>query len=395
MRSTTPLRPQIDLVPSIQNLSARPTSSEKLKISYYENEIPPLVQTEMEGLYQNTFSSTAAEHVNSLNTSTYVVYNGASPVTIFLFRREKNRVKVLNGAIKITAEEIERFANFIFVQFESVKVISFQSIQADGSALLFPHQQFNASEDIVLTLPDTAEAYLGSLGKSTRKYIKYHLNRPKRHFPTYTFKIYEKDEIDEQLIHDIIDFNTARMGDKNKISTIDQRHRNWMLKTARTYGFVGVTVIDGRVCAGVFCSRIGANYFMHIIAHDPAYNDFRLGTLCCYMTICETIARAGKEFHFLWGDGDYKYRLLGVKRDLDNLTVYRSRTQYFFNLGLVLKNASADRIRRLKFSLEKNANSNTFSARLTYKFLNVLHAAKRLECFVKYGVRNRRPTKFD
>src|SRR5207245_3753907 len=107
----------------------------------------------------------------------------------------------------------------------------------------------------------------------------------------------------------------------------------------KMYGLVGVATVDGRVCAGVICSRSAANYFMHVIAHDPTYDEYRLGKLCCYLTICECINRGGKEFHFLWGRYEYKYRLLGVQRDLDHLTVYRSRAQFLLNGNLVLKNA--------------------------------------------------------
>lgn len=379
MRWTTPLRPGIKFVPLVSDLSDRSTSTDNLTISYYQNEIPAFVKTEMERLYQSSFSSTAAEHVDSANTSSYVVSSSGVPITIFLVRFEKRQARVLNAVIRISGEEIRRFANFIFDEYKSVTTILFRSVRIDRIALTFPSQQFNASEDIVLALPATAQTYLGSLGKSTRKYIKYHLNRPVRHFPTYCFKIYENDEINEQLIQDIIDLNTARMDEKNKVSTIDDAHRNWIMKIAKVYGFVGAATINGRICAGVICSRIGANYFMHVIAHDPAYNQFRLGMLSCYMTICATIARGGKEFHFLWGQGDYKYRLLGVQHDLDNLTLYRSKAQYFLNLDLVMKNAFASYARDSKVRMEKNSGSGSFSARLVIRFIDCLHLVQRLK----------------
>ena len=341
----------------------------------------------MERLYQNSFSSTSAEHVDNPDTSTYIVYKGSAPITIFLVRSEKRQLRVLNATIHVSAEEIRRFANFIFNEYQSVEMIQFQSIRIDRVQLPFPCQQFNASEDIVLALPDTVQTYLASLGKSTRKYIKYHLNRPARYFPTYRFRIYEKGEVNERLIQDIIDLNTARMDDKHKVSTIDEAHRNWILKIAGAYGFVGAATIDGRICAGVICSHVGENYFMHVIAHDPAYNEFRLGTLCCYLTICETIARGGKEFHFLWGQGEYKYRLLGIQHDLDNLTLYRSRAQYFLNLDTVLKNLLADYARYSKVNLEKNSISNTFSARLIIGFLNFVHTAQRVKRYLVLAVR--------
>lgn len=356
MRWTTPLRPEIDFVTLKNQSDAHMTRPGNLTITLHEREIPSFVKTEMERLYQNPFSSVAAEHVSNPDTSTYVVYRDGRPITIFLFLRDRRQVRVLNATIRIGTEDIQRFANYIFDQFKTVAAVSFQSVQlerVDRSSVPLPYQRFNASEDIVLALPDTPQAYLQNLGKSTRKYIKYHLNRPKRHFPTYCYTVCEPDQIDERLIQDIIDLNTARMENKHKVSTIDDAQKEWIMTVAKTYGFVGVARIDGKVCAGVICTRIGANYFMHVIAHDPRYDDYRLGTICCYLTICEAVARSGKEFHFLWGQGDYKYRLLGVQRDLDNLTVYRSRTHYFLNSGLVLKNNFAGYIRRAKLRFDK------------------------------------------
>lgn len=388
MRSTIPPRPEVQSGLLAANPAAQSVTSENLAIRCYQNDIPSFVKGEMERLYQNCFSSTAAEHVDVSNTSTYVVCDGQRPITIFLFQCEKRRVKVVNGVIQISTEDLRRFADYIFDHYKSVNTIGFQSIRADHTRLTFPCQHFNASEDIVLTLPDTAQAYLDSLGKSTRKYIKYHLNRPKRHFPTYCYRVCVGEQIDEQLVQDIIDLNTARMGDKNKRSTIDEEQRNWIVKIAKMYGFIGVATINGRVCAGVICSRVGANYFMHVIAHDPQYNEYRLGMLCCYTTICEAIACGGKEFHFLWGQGEYKYRLLGVQRDLDNLTIYRSRAHYFFNLGLVLQNVFASYLRRLKVRLEKTAGTKTFSSRLIGGLLEVVHGAQRLKARRAAAVRH-------
>ena len=387
MRWTSPLRPEIKFGSLVGELVERPTSSDNLTITYYENEIPPFVKTEMERLYQNSFSSMAAEHVDSPHTSTYVVNNAGIPVTIFLVRCVKGQLRVLNAAIRIGTDEIRRFAEYIFTEKKNVSAIVFRSVRIDRLVLPYPSQQFIASEDIVLALPSSAQAYLDSLGRSTRKYIKYHLKRPARHFPTYRFSIYENDEIDEHLIQAIIDLNTARMAEKNKVSTIDEAHRAWILKIARTYGFVGAVTIDGRICAGVICSRVGANYFMHIIAHDPAYNEFRLGMLTCYMTICETIARGGKEFHFLWGQGDYKYRLLGVQHDLENLTLYRSRAHYLSNFELVLKNALGNYARNAKARLEKNSGGGDVSARMIIAFVCFLHSMQSLKQHLAAAVR--------
>lgn len=348
-------------------------------IACYENEIPEFAGAEMERLYESPFSSPAVEHADEAHTSTYVVRNQGEVITVFLFQRIKGRVKVLNATITICAEEVCRFASYIFNRYESVGAISFEAIQPDISSLPFPFQRFNSSENIVLTLPDTVQAYMTKLGSSTRRTIRRHTEMLGSDFPSYRYQIYEKEDISERQIRDIIDLNTARMDGKNKVSTIDEEQKNWVIKIAKQHGVIGVATINDRICAGVICSRVGSNYFMHIIAHDPQYNKYKLGTVCSYLMICGAIANGSKEFHFLWGQGEYKYRFLGVRRDLDNLIVYQSRIRYFLKLDMVLKNGFAKHFRQLKLRLEKNAGDGTWVSRLLGKLLAAFYTIKRLK----------------
>ncbi|RLM48880.1 GNAT family N-acetyltransferase, partial [Halorubrum sp. Atlit-28R] len=87
------------------------------------------------------------------NTSTYVVREGNKIVTVFLFVRMGAKVKVFNEVVRISDRDIARFAEYVFAAYKKVMVISFHAIQADIRRLRFPYQQFNCSEDIVLTLP--------------------------------------------------------------------------------------------------------------------------------------------------------------------------------------------------------------------------------------------------
>jgi hypothetical protein len=321
-------------------------------ISCYEDTVPSFVEGEMERLYQNTFSSVAAEHVGDAGTSTYVVRLGARAVTVFLFRRQKGRIRVLNSVIRITAQEIRQFSEYIFKRYLAVHVIDFVSIQTEILRRPFLCQQLNASEDIVLVLPGSAQAYVDSLGKTTRKRIRRSSNRVKRSFPDLEYHLYEARQIDDWLVGKIIAMKMARMHDKNEICGIDDEQKDWIGRIAKSHGFVGVASISGRLCSGVICSQMGANYFMHVIAHDSEYDPCSLGLLSCYWTVCEAIARGGKEFHFLWGQGRWKDNLCGEQTDLDNVAVYRSRVRYIFDLDTVLRNICIAHIRKLKHRAE-------------------------------------------
>jgi len=325
----------------------------QITIALYENSIPSFVEPELDTLYGHVFSSLPQFRVyDGLGDGvhTYVAQNGGRTAAALLFRVQGKRVQVLNEQITMDAAEVERFARHAFDTYPDAGMVCFHAIRAVGR-LGLPHQHFYRTEDIVLTLPPTPEDYLAALGKATRKNFKYHGNRLKRNFPSLQFKVYEDGDIPVSHVRDIIELNRARMATKNKESEIDAAETDRLTRLVKESGLVSAMILDGRVVAGTVCSRVGANYFMHINAHDPAYDDARMGKLCCYMTICDCIERGGKEFHFMWGRFEYKYLLLGVQQDFDELIVYRSRAHMLANAPTALRTAFHGYSRTWKFRL--------------------------------------------
>ncbi len=334
------------LAEHMPNLSIAP---EGITISCYENDIPAFVDAEMTRIYGSLYASLAQFRVYSdgRDTSTYIVCKGGRAITVFLFQHHGGNVQVVNQVIKVDEEDVSRFAAYIFAKFAWATVISFKAIQTNLHILPFCYQRINYLEDTVLTLPDTAEEYMASLDRNTSMNIKYYAKKIMQNFPSICFDVFVKDEIEEQTIRDIINLNRARMAYKNKISAIDEEETLRIIRLATECGLVGVIRIDGRVCAGSISFCIGSNYFFSVIAHDPLYDDYCLGILCCFSTICECIARDGKEFHFQWGEYEYKYKLLGVKRDLDNVAIFRSRMHMLRNIEIVLTAACRACFRQL------------------------------------------------
>ena len=343
-----------------------------IMISCYENDVPAFIEAEMARLYASLYSSLVQFRIygDGRDTSTYIVRKGGKIVTVLLFQQDGGKVRVVNEVIKIDEEDISRFAAYIFANVESATVIFFKSIQTDLQKIPFPHQRFNHLEDIVLTMPQTAEDYVASLGKNTRRNIKRYTKKLREAFPSFYYDVSEKDEVDEQTIRDIVNLNRARMADKNKVSAIDEEETERIILLTKECGLVGVARIDGRVCAGGISFRVGSNYFLSVIAHDPAYDDYWLGILCCYLTICECIARGGKEFHFLWGEYEYKYTLLGVKRDLDKLAIYRSHAQMLLNGDMALSLVFHGYARQARLWLHAAKHRDSFLSRLTIASLN-------------------------
>lgn len=365
MNANSPLENAIEVNAAVAAASPG-ASSRSLSIQCHENEVPPFVDMALQQLYGNLFSSLAYGRVygGTDNASTYVVRDGDAIVCVWLFRQQGNQVRVINEGIRLERDDVIRFANHIFASYQSVQMIAFHAVQAQRWQLPLPCQRYNCLEDMVLALPRSASDYLARLGKSTRSYINRYLNKLKRDFPTFRFQALDAKQIDAQQLWRIIELNRSRMQDKGKVSINDDETAQRVIRLAQECGFVGFITVDGRICAGTINYRVGDNYFLEVLAHDPAFNDYRVGTLCCYLTVCECIARGGKEYHFLWGQDAYKTRLLGVQRNLDHLVLYRSRLHMLRNFGTVLKHLLRAWERKARLWMRHARRENTLMARV-------------------------------
>lgn len=319
-------------------------------VSLYAHPLPSFVEADLARLYRNIFSSAAWLQILGQwqQACAYVVRKRGEVTHVLLFRRESRAVHVLNEVIAMREDEVQRFASTIFAAFKSVRIVSFEAIQAEISRLSFPYQQFNCLEDIVLALPGTVDAYFSGLGKNMRSSLKRYQKKIAGDFPGFRYAVYENNDVSEQHIIDIVALSSARMASKNQVSAHTDIKTARLIRLVQAYGVVLVATIDGRICAGVICTHFEGNFFMHIIAHDPAYDDYRIGKVCCYFSICDAIGRVAKEYHFLWGQYEYKYRLLGVQRDLDRLVVYRSPIQLMLSCMTFLRTAWRGYGRRAK-----------------------------------------------
>jgi Acetyltransferase (GNAT) domain len=361
----------------------------------FDNTVPDFVEPELERLYGNTYSSLLQlETYGDLDagTSTYVVHRSGRIISLLLYRVERNRVRVLNEGLRLDSTELARFCDYVFAAYPSVQLVSFYAIETDVRRLAFPFQRYNCLEDIAMPLPATAEDYLASLGKNTRRNIKRYTDRLKRSFPSFRFDVLEKEAVDEQHVHAIVGFNHARMAEKNKTSAIDEVETQRIVRMAKASGMIGIATIDGRICAGAISYRTGDNYFLYVLAHDPAYDAYWIGVLCCYLTIRECIARGGREFHFLWGRYEYKFTLGAVARDLDRVTVYRSRAHLLLNAATALEAVFAGHVRRSKLWLQEEIREQYGLApailQRTLRLLRALRALQRVPAACAgYGAR--------
>jgi hypothetical protein len=354
-----------------------------IDVQMYTGAVPHFVHEPLDRLYRHLHASQAYHAIYgnlSNETRTCVLKRGDDAIAVILFRIEGDRVRVINEQCVFPQEAIDAFSDYLFTHFPSISLVSFPVIGQVPAILHRPFLHAKCTHDIVLTLPDSVDDYMANLGKSTRTYIKRYFNKIKRCFPSVAWTTCEGRDINEAHVRVIIELNHARMAEKYKDSYIDDAETERILRLVRECGLVTVMTIGGQVCAGTINYRVADNYFLQVVAHAPAYDDYGLGTLCCYLTICECIARKGSEYHFLWGRYEYKYRLLGVQRDLSHLLIYRSRLQMLRNGKTTLRHLYGAQMYVLRDWMEHSArrlDESSVLGQAAFHFLNSIKKVKR------------------
>jgi hypothetical protein len=336
------------------------------RMRIHHGPLPQFVEAAVDRLYANVFASCARARSLGLadEVRAFVASRDGQVSCALLFRQQGAAVEVLAEAIALHPTDVHAFADTVFATCRGVRRIVFPSVKTRATRLPFPHQQFDCLEDIVLKLPDSAETYFAMLGKNMRTSLKRYQKKISADFPGFRYAFYEKGDICEQDVGAIVALSSARIASKNQAPTHTGDKTRQLIRLVKECGVVLVASIDGRVCAGVICTQVGGNVFMHVVAHDPAYDDYRIGKVCCYLSICDAIARGAGEYHFLWGRYEYKYRLLGVQRDYDRLVIYRSRAALVFEAASWLRTAWRGHGRRARRWLQEQETKGNQWARV-------------------------------
>ena len=310
-------------------------------VEIHAGELPPGVDTAMQALYGNIHSSFAHLRIyGGLDdvTHCYVARRHDRLLAVFLFRIDGGVVHVINEGMAVDGEEMDRFAGHVFSTWRSVAAICLHAVESSVMALRFPFQQYACTANIVLPLPATADEYVAGLGKNMRRNLRRYMDKLRRDHPSFRYDVYEKGDASEHQLRAIIDLNRTRIAGKNIRYALDDEEEK-VIALVRECGFIGVMTIDGRVVGGSAGYLAGSNYFFKVISHDPTYNEYSAGILCCYLTICECIARGCKEYNFMWNEYEYKFALGAHSRSLHHLVVYRSRLRLLLRPRLALANA--------------------------------------------------------
>jgi CelD/BcsL family acetyltransferase involved in cellulose biosynthesis len=354
--------------------------TDDVHIVCYEHQVPDFAGPEIDRLYGHLFCSLSYFEVAKQldGASTYVARRSGKAIAVLLYTRTEREVTVISEYAALPEEEVRRFAYFMFATFASVSMVSFRKIRAELHSLDRPWHAVACTEDMVIELPRTVEEYEAAVGKNMRRNIKRYGNALAKDFPSFSYRVLLAEEITEQHVRDIVALSCTRMKSKNIVPRFTEEEIAWIARFAKQCGMVGVVTIEGRICAGAIGFRIGDNYAMHVIAHDQRYNDYSLGILCYYRTVCEGIVRGGRRFHLLQGQYGYKHRLLARRQDIVSLDIYRNRLHAFTRLHRIARKALQGRLRLARQWLLHDVEQREGRGyRWIAKAVKLLRAAKR------------------
>lgn len=309
---------------------SEPHALEPLSRCFYDQHIPPFVETVLDRRYGSLYASLPQLGLYSLQgISTYVESHQNDIREVFLYRRDRRSIVVINQGMTLCSSAAQRFADAVFQHESGTNRIYFDAVCLSDQRQLKRKIYLPVSEDIVINLPSNASDYLAVLSKSLRKSLQSRLKRTTglRH------QVIAGDLIDAQILQKIISFNRARMAAKQQDSAIDLAAYQRLLRLARERGALGTLEIDGRLCAGCLVCRFGDDVFSLLNAHDPAMNTLGPGKLLRYLMVLDAIRSGAKRFHLLGGYFASK-RSFGAKRvPLYGLLIYRHRWAMLLNIG--------------------------------------------------------------
>jgi hypothetical protein len=349
----------------------------------YPGKVPPFVEQSLETLYGSLYSTLPHLRLHGATdaASTYAAWHDDKLASLFLYRQIGKEIRVINEGMQLTPAEITCFADYVFEQYADVNRLHFHAVMLEKNRSARPSLRFGCTEDIVIALPDSEEAYLARLGKSTRKNLRHQLGRVQRTLADFSYEVHAGKATPDRVIRDIIGFNHARMAGKQRTSALTGETSDKLVALIRDRGLVGVvSANNGRVCGGTLACRIHHDVYSLVNAHDPAYDFLSLGSVCRHLMILFCIKERIQRFHLLGGHLATKQKVLGQRQRLDHLVLYRSRGALLEHAGGIAGLGAQSVLYHLRSWMERQElkKDNTCMTAATVALMRSLRMSKQV-----------------
>lgn len=289
--------------------------------------IPDSLWLEVESLYSSVFSSKAMLAPNAYSAETlhaWIEKSSHKVSSILLFRKQGCVIQVANEVISISPAVIQRFSKNVINQFPESHFIQFHAVILQQPLKKSLMQSSVFSEDYILKLPQTKEQWMESLSARAREKLRSYIRKAFNGKNYIEFTIHKQADINENDVRAVLKLNQSRMKLKGKKYGMTIGQENQLCEQMKKTGQIFLLKKNNVICAGLLCSVVGTDVFMHVLAHDPAFDKLRLGLVCCSKTIDYVISQKSQHLHFLWGHYDYKKQLGAKPVDLNRVLVIKN-----------------------------------------------------------------------
>jgi hypothetical protein len=324
---------------------------------FISSPLPEWIWSDVERLYQSVFSSRVMlEKPELIGTILYawVEKNEQQITDILLFRNDGCTTRVANEVIAFSSGVIERFSNAVFLNYPIIQFIRLHSIKLQSELKKIAAFKSEFSEDYVLTLPASKERWVASLSSRTRERLRMYVRQAKDTKNSISLSISQRGEIDESEVRYLLKLNQDRMQQKGKSYGISALEEDRICRELKIVGYLFLLKKKDQICAGLLCSVVGNDIYMHVLAHDTKYDALRLGWVCCYQAVEHLISENFQRIHFLWGHYDYKKKMGAKPIELYRVLIVRSLTKSLLHPKILMQwifEACRDRARKHRHRL--------------------------------------------
>jgi len=312
--------------------------------------VPEGLADELPGLYNSLFAT-----LDWFLSQDRKAPNGAcvleEPRHVILFRREGGTVDIVNRAFACEPSEADRICGALFRAMPGVHRIHLD-VMFPPRELAFPRRVRERLDHMVIELPRTVDDYYHSLGKKTRKNVRWYQNRLLRAFPDVKTETITPGERSSELVDRLVEWKVERYRQKGLLTywETDPGLAERVANLVRRCGEARITSISGEEAAIDLCFRVGETVYPFQSANDPRYDESSLGFLTFYWLVCDAVESGATRLDALDGTEWSKTPLGARPVRRTRLSVFRSRLGRLRSLGEALS-LMRERYRRARHAL--------------------------------------------
>lgn len=193
------------------------------------------------------------------------------------------------------------------------------------------HLFYNQHVSPFIELPPLLDDYLKTLGYE----IKYKKRKLLKTHPV-TFELAQQGNDLDSDFTKLISLHQRRWNKKNEPGSFDENRVNYLTfhkKIIKRFNennwlYLAFLKHNNETIASQYNFIYGGKIYCFSVGFDPAWSKHSVGSVLMLMVIEDAIQKKVKEFDFLSGEEEYKYRWTDKKRVTFDLAIFRSRKKY-------------------------------------------------------------------